>query len=320
MRYLPVAAMILLSACGGGGSPGSQCQGDETCLTNWYFKSYQPLSCPANTSGVKVNGKLVAGMFQGQNISESELTTETHGLQRYFAPYELWFIAQKDPEQVPLTQVMNGNMEELENALVKAGINPNATLSAEDQAKATKIIGEVLFAPLRSFVQQHSTPAEQGKANLVILEQVVDKTFSDLLLKGGEIAGMGISKTLIDAVSPSDSNATLYNMLGISSDFTPTLFVGHKTIMKYTQIPDTIVAHEMGHALGLQHLTTKGNLMYPQANAADTCPPVLTTAQADGMVGLEKMAAELGLDAGSGLERALSLHQAVVDRLLKRNK
>ena len=50
-------------------------------------------------------------------------------------------------------------------------------------------------------------------------------------------------------------------MLHLEGNFTPTLFIGYDDLSKLSGGYDSIVAHELGHALGLPHVDEPGNLM-----------------------------------------------------------
>ena len=95
----------------------------------------------------------------------------------------------------------------------------------------------------------------------MIVSSIIDPALAPLIGINGELAGLGLSPALLDSVTAADPQQNLYELIGLPASFTPTLFVGDGTVKKYTAYPDNLVAHEMGHALGLVHQQAQGNLM-----------------------------------------------------------
>jgi hypothetical protein len=144
--------------------------------------------------------------------------------------------------------------------------------------------------------------------NVVVLAQVISPELEQLLGMPLEIAGLGLSPTLLATVNAEDPQSDLYELLGLPPSFTPTLFVASGVIRKYTQYPDNIVSHEMGHALGLVHTQWYGNLM-TQGSPFD-CRTVLEPDQAEAVT-LPHVVSPI-----PGYRLLFELRRRVLDRVL----
>ncbi len=304
-RWLGLACAALLAlACSDDDSSGAgphPCQNApdpaalRDCSTRHYLRDYAPLSqpsCAPSGSPIAIAADLDLELFRGVGISDPAVVEQTHALQRYFEPHELWFFTNAPASAIPLSHPMDGSDAQLRQALIDAGIPLDRPLSPEEEAIANQIIGDVVFAPIRNFVLTHAVP-KQSRVIVITVSRIVAPALEGSLTSGLEIAGLGLSPALLDAVTAEDPQNDLYELLGLPNDFTPLLFVASGITRKYTKTPDNLVAHEMGHALGLVHQQLTGNLMtqgsplncrttidasqtgtlvLPQVNAAIACP------------------------------------------------
>jgi hypothetical protein len=172
---------------------------------------------------------------------------------------------------------MVGTQAELRAALVNVGIDPDATnLTPAQEAIANQAIGQIMFRPLREMIQSQQAP---GRVNIFILPEIVAPALAVSLQLQGELAGLGVSPSLFARISADDPQFNLLTLIGLPADFTPTLFVGSDTVRKYTNHPDNLIAHEMGHILGLVHQTDPGNLM--TQGTPTNCRTIVTDQQID---------------------------------------
>ena len=269
------------------GSADTSCEPNALaeCATNYYLRGYQPESlppCDASKPNVVIGKTLELSLFRGLGISDEAVVEHAQGLQRYYELYQLTMETRDVAALDPIKNALSGTLAEFNQALSDAGIPPTATsLTPEQEALAESVIGKVMFAPTREFLQRHAEPAE-AKVNVAAIDQILSPEVVDLMELDGTVVGLGLSPAVIARASEGDASAqSLNTMLELDEDFTPTLFVGHTDIARLTGNFDVVVAHEMGHALGLVHVDDPGNLMEPYVT--DNCRNWLSQEQVDMM-------------------------------------
>lgn len=264
---------------------GSSCAVERmtNCATNYYLRSYAPENlpdCDSSKPVIPIDAELMLSLYRYSNISDGNTVRHTQGLQRYYAPFDLMMTTDAIVAPERIRYALGGTEAELTQALIDAGLNPSATsLTPEEEALATRVVGDVIFAPTKAFFQRHSIPV-QAKVNIVVIDQIVSPGVTELMGLEGTIVGLGLSPALIANLGETDADAASLNtMLQTDGDFTPTLFVGHSDIARLSGNFDVVVAHEMGHALGLPHVEDEGNLM--QQGGSHRCRRWLDQEQVD---------------------------------------
>ncbi len=267
-RTAAVACSALLAGCSAASAPPYACS-TQACLTDYYFNALLPESpdaaCAPVTPADRLDRMLSLSLFWGGGASDDTVAFQGSHLQRYFWPYELEFGVAQPAADSSLDYAMTGNAAELDAALLQAGIPINGALTPDQQHLANRAVGPIIFANLRAFVQSHS---RAQTVNVVVLEHVVSPELDTYLFgsPGAAVIGFAISPNLFAQVSALDPEYDLWEMTGLSSDFTPVLFIGNADIGALRGSADNIIAHEMGHALGLPHTNQPGNLMTPGQN------------------------------------------------------
>jgi hypothetical protein len=200
--------------------------------------------CGEPASSGQVDAALALRVVVGDDVRAVDAAALTRGLRRYFLAYGLDFVLAAPPVWIDDRPLLAG---------------PAGASFPDDAAQAA-----ALYGPLREVVGEVATPRRDDEVVLVVM--------SDLLAPGSaaarvltEVRGLGFA--------PGPEAA---EVLGFE-EFTPVALVAWGEVGRYPEGGRAaMVAHEVGHALGLAHVTDPDNLM---AVRAFRCVPFLDSSQ-----------------------------------------
>jgi hypothetical protein len=270
----------LIAACSAENTSPAACA-LEACFTEHYFGALTDApdaACFPVATADRLDRSLEVALFWAVPADDETVVREASRLQRFFRPYGLELQTAHAASDAHLTYAMRGSGAELDAALSQAGIPVDRPLTSDEKHRANLAVGPIIFGDLREFVLGH---ARVHAINMVVLQHVAAPELIEYLFAspGPAIIGFGLSPALFGQANADDPEHDLWEMTGLRGDFTPVLFIGDADVGDLPGSADNLVAHEMGHALGLPHSTEPGNLMTPGQNRS--CNEPLSPSQVE---------------------------------------
>jgi hypothetical protein len=313
-----LGALVLASigagivACSSSADP-DPCEGvpqdSEGCLSARYLTASTTSAGSCSEGRRQVDRRHELAFFQGASTVDATLVSYGAAVQGFYQPYGLTFFMTEPPRRTELKFAINGTDDELAKVEKEVGLEPGMEPTPKQEAELERRVQDILFGPLREFVLAHSEPPHD-RVNVVVLGQIASPAVARVL--DLVIGGVGLSPRLLRDVAAADPSKNLFDVLALPPEFTPTLFLGHADIAKYKASREAIAAHEMGHALGLQHNNATNNVMMQGAPEPDRCIR-LDDAQ------INQLRQGLTLDgAVESYDQLLEMRRRVVQRLLHR--
>jgi hypothetical protein len=196
----------------------------------------------------------------------------------YYDYYGVTVFTRHDVIQVPLDHALVLNSPAIADWMRK---NTSEDPNCVSGTACEQAMGAAMFYNVKEFFHAYSEPP-QNVINVVLLRRVValeaDQSEAE---EAWGVAGLGLSQELLNSVSGSDLGTTSLADVLDETNFSPTIFIGVNLVDFVLPTPDMVIAHEFGHAYGLEHLepqTYGANLMNPSAAA---CNLPLNSSSAD---------------------------------------
>jgi hypothetical protein len=218
-----------------------------------------------------LNRKTEIRLFRGYGITQEMAVRFAGGLARYYDPYGVKMYTRHEIIQVPLDHLMVLNSGAISDRMSKSGTDPSCMSSSSPSTACEQAMGAAMFYNLKEFFHAYAEPA-QTLINVVLLKRIaaLDPDESEEETAWG-VAGLGLSVELMNSLSNGSDVGSLGSVID-EDNFSPTIFIGSNLVDFVLKEPDMVIAHELGHAYGLEHVSTdqsnKSNLMYP---VAGTC-------------------------------------------------
>jgi hypothetical protein len=224
----------------------------------------------------KLDQRTEIRIFVGHGVDPSEVPRYAGGLRRYYDFYGVSMYTRHDPIPVPLDHAMVLNEKAIARAMREAGTDPSCLGARPPSLACERAAGAAMFYNVKQFLRAYAEP-DRNVFNLVLLKRVGsldpgNDPESSLMNWG--IAGLGLSEELLDSLAASSGGTPLRDVLD-EHGFSPTVFLAVNLTDFVLAAPDVVVAHEFGHAYGLEHLEPEDvgydnhNLMNPSAKECD---------------------------------------------------
>ena len=241
--------------------------GDSSAYQNLLDYPPNP-ACAPNVPRV-LDRRTELRIFRGNGITMDDVVRFAGGLKRYYDYYGVTMFTRYDVIQVPIDHAIVLNEQAIVDWMrTNTGVDPSCASSSSTSAACDQAMGAAMFYNVKEFFHAYAEP-EQNVINVVLLKRIaaLDPSPDAAELAWG-IAGLGLSQSLIN----SDIGA-LADILD-ESNYSPTVFIGVNVTDFVLPEPDVVIAHEVGHAYGLEHLQPKvsgkgDNLMNPTASVCD---------------------------------------------------
>ena len=205
-------------------------------------------------------------IFRGNGITMDDVVRFVGGLKRYYDYYGVTMFTRHDVISVPIDHAMVLNEQAIMDRMRENNVDPSCASSAHPTTACNQAMGAAMFYSVKEFFHAYSEP-EQNLINVVLLKRVVSldasPDFGDLVWG---VAGLGLSQSLVNS-----DVGQLAEFLD-ESNYSPTVFIGVNLTDFVLPEPDMVIAHEVGHAYGLEHLELANygaNLMNRSPTACD---------------------------------------------------
>jgi hypothetical protein len=237
--------------------------GDQAAFQNLLAYTPNP-ACAPNVPRV-LDRRTELRIFRGNGISMDEVVHFAGGLKRYYDYYGVTMFTRHDVISVPIDHAIVLNEQAIMDWMsANTSVDPNCASSTSPTTACNQAVGAAMFFNVKEFFHAYAEP-DLNVINVVLIKRIASLDPSpDTNDMTWGIAGLGLSQSLVNS-DIGDLADTLNE-----SNYAPTVFIGVNLTEFVLPEPDMVIAHEVGHAYGLEHqaplVAGKGdNLMNPSA-------------------------------------------------------
>ena len=215
--------------------------------------------CPDRPEPAELGVKLRLKLHLGAGVDPVRAHEILSAARRYWQPYAVEVEQVGESERLELRSLFGASFSELEQL--------------DEEA-----LGDALYGPLRELISSQAQPP-RALIHVVVLEDIVEGRAAAAAVLG-DLVGLTLAPQLLSEVEPEDPRARIVAQLGLEA-FDATVLLSERHLRRLEGVGFVgAVAHELGHALGLEHHDERHNLM---ARGRHLCLPGLDEAQVEAL-------------------------------------
>jgi len=176
---------------------------------------------------------------------------------------------------VALEYALVGSQQDFSQALLAANLPIDEDLTPEQLAQARFVMGRVMLSALLPVL---AAPGADG-LTLLVTPEIVSPSLKEFFGLDSDLFGLGFPPATVASEAAAVAETGLEPFLAAANLERGIALLSESRLRSLAHGRENVVAHELGHALGLAHRIDAGNLMNPQVELG--CRPCLQPSQAE---------------------------------------